>query len=53
MKRLRNILCLVLFVCLFSVVNVNAMSKEELKNKITKTYTINGATFKLSAAKIA
>lgn len=53
MKKLRNILCLVLFVCLFGVVNVNAMSKEELKNKITKTYTINGATFKLSAAKKA
>ena len=53
MKRLKNILCLVLFVCLFSVVNVNAMSKEELKNKITKTYTINGVGFKLSAAKIA
>ena len=35
------------------VTNVSAMTKEELKTKLTKEYTINGATFKASASNIA
>ncbi len=36
-----------------SVTNVSAMTKDELKTKLTKEYTINGATFKASASDVA
>lgn len=38
---------------MMSVTNVSAMTKDELKTKLTKEYTINGATFKASASDVA
>ena len=38
---------------MMSITNVSAMTKDELKTKLTKEYTINGATFKASASDIA
>ena len=45
MKKIRNIVCLFVAMLLVGTLNVNAMSKDELKAKLTKAYTINGATF--------
>ena len=44
MKKIRNIVCLFVAMLLVGTLNVNAMSKDELKAKLTKAYTINGAT---------
>ena len=47
MKNIRKVLFLFVAV-LLTTVNVNAMSKSELETKLTKSYTVNGTTFKLS-----
>lgn len=46
MKNISKVLFLVVAV-LFTTVNVNAMSKSELEEKLTKTYTVNGTSFRL------
>lgn len=47
MKNIRKVLFLFVAI-LLTTVNVNAMSKSELETKLTKSYTVNGTTFKLS-----
>ena len=49
MKKIRNIVCLFVAMLLVGTLNVNAMSKDELKAKLTKAYTINGATFQATS----
>ena len=49
MKKIRNIVCLFIAMLLVGTLNVNAMSKDELKAKLTKAYTINGATFQATS----
>lgn len=48
MKNMKKVLFLFVAV-LLTTVSVNAMSKDELKDKLTKSYTINGVTYKLEA----
>ena len=47
MENMKKFLFLFVAV-LLTTVSVNAMSKDELKDKLTKSYTINGVTYKLS-----
>ena len=49
MKKIRNIVCLFVAMLLVGTLNVNAMSKDELKAKLTKAYTINGTTFQATS----
>lgn len=49
----KKILIILLAIFSLGVTNVSAMSKEELQDKITATYIINGAEFRLSASDIA
>lgn len=41
----KKILVIVLAIISVSMLNVSAMTKEELKNKLAQTYTINGVDF--------
>ena len=47
MKNMKKFLFLFVAV-LLTTVSVNAMSKDELKDKLTKSYTINGVTYSLN-----
>ena len=47
MENMKKFLFLFVAV-LLTTVSVNAMSKDELKDKLTKSYTINGVTYKLN-----
>jgi len=51
MKKI--ILTIVAVLCAFSYTNVSAMTKDELKNKLTGEYTINGVTWKVEADRVA
>lgn len=44
------LMALTVLVASIAFVNVDAMSKDELKAKLTQTYNINGAEFKLTSA---
>ena len=47
MKNMKKFVFLFVAV-LLTTVSVNAMSKDELKDKLTKSYTINGVTYSLN-----
>ena len=49
----KGILFAIAVVLLCTFTNVNAMTESELKAKLTKTYVINGATFKANESQVA
>ena len=49
----KKILIVLLAMISLGVTNVSAMTKEELQDKVTATYIINGVEFRLSASEIA
>jgi hypothetical protein len=49
----KGILFVIAAVVLFGFSNVYAMSESELQEKLTKAYTINGATFQANGSQIA
>ncbi len=48
----KGLLALLVTLSLGIVTNVDAMSKEQLKTKLTSSYNINGATFRLNSSQI-
>jgi len=50
MKNMKKVLFLVVAI-LLTTVNVSAMSKDALKDKLTKSYRINGVDYKLATGK--
>ena len=52
-KKLIVVLTLVISVMFFGMTNVEAYTKEDLREKLIKTYRINGSEFKASPAQIA
>lgn len=48
----KGLIALFAALSLVGITNVEAMSKDELKTKLTASYTINGAVFKLDSAQV-